>query len=316
MGVRDAVIPQWPGSSPSEALEVADLAAGAGYRGLWFGETAGFDAGVLAGRVSGAHPDMQLFLGPLPVPLRTGPQLAMLAGSLASLGARAEIILGSSSPAITAGWHGRRRGSVRLMRDTMEAARAAASGQRTDIADGEAPTTGYRAGFPAPDTPIGLAALGPLALRLGGAQADRVVLNFVTPASAPALIDTIDRAAAEAGRARPALSVWMHTGVDVTEEGVRSARRFMSGYLRAPGYTEEFERQGFGDVVAAAKDAPTRGLESLCNDDLLAAGFALGSAEQARGRAAEFEALGLEVAVVPVTAGDPAGARTLEALTP
>ena len=30
------------------------------------------------------------------------------------------------------------------------------------------------------------------------------------------------------------------------------ARRFVSGYLRAPGYIEEFERQGFGAITDAA----------------------------------------------------------------
>jgi len=56
----------------------------------------------------------------------------------------------------------------------------------------------------------------------------------------------------------------------------------VSSCLRAPGYVEEFERQGFGDITAAARQAPTRELASLVSDDLLHGLFAVGSAAEAR----------------------------------
>lgn len=316
MMVRDAVIPQWPGSPASEALDVAQQASALGYRGVWFGETAAFDAGVLAGRLTAETPNLRQFVGPLPTTIHSGPQLAMLAGSVAALGSSVELILGTSSPVITQGWHGRQRGSVAALRDTLLAARAAMSGERTAISDGVSTTTGFRAAFPAPTTPVGLAALGPRSLRLAGEAADRVVLNFVTPDSASELIHTIESGAESAGVGCPPISVWMHSAVTPGAAGEEVARRFLSGYLRAPGYAEEFERQGFGEIVAKARTAPTRELASLCTDDLLNAVFAFGSPEAVRDRADAFESLGLEVAVVPVTADDPAGTRTLEALAP
>ena len=310
------MIPQWPGTPSSEALRIARHAEARRFRGVWFGETAGFDAGALAGRLSVETPDLRQFIGPLPVTLRSGPQLAMLAGSLAAFGSSIELILGASSPIITERWHGRRRGSVAALRDTMHAARRAASGERTDIVDGASTTTGFKAALASPSTPIGLAALGPRALRLGGQRADRVVLNFVTPDSARELISIVQAGAESVGVECPPISVWMHAAVDPGPASEQTARRFLSGYLRAPGYAEEFDRQGFGQIVAEAQRRPVRELEALCTDDVLDSAFAFGSGELVRGRAAAFEALGIDVAVVPVTADDPDGIRTLDALAP
>lgn len=315
-GVRDVVIPQLPEATVAKTTAVAEGGARLGYRAVWFGETAGFDAGVLAGRLSNQVPGMKLVVGPLPAPFRTGPQLAMLAGSLAAYGVDAEIVLGASSPAITSRWNGLRATSVALLRDTIAAARQGLSGERTQIDGGLTPTVGFRSSFPAPQTPIGLAALGPRTLELAGALADRVVLNFASPESAPALLAHIEAGAASAGRARPPVTIWMHTAVEATSDGVEVARRFVSGYLRAPGYIEEFERQGFGEITRAASEVPTRELSALVSDDLLHGLFAMGTAAEAQARAVAYEALGIEVAVVPLTQGDPEGLRSLEALRP
>ena len=313
---RDVVIPQLPEATVAKTTTVAEGASKLGYRAVWFGETAGFDAGMLAGRLSAQVPGMKLMAGPLPAPFRTGPQLAMLAGSLAAYGTEAEIVLGASSPVITSQWHGLPRTTVGLLRDLIISARQAMSGERTRVEGGQAPTVGFRPSFPAPTTPIGLAALGPKTLELAGALADRVVLNFATPETAPVLLEHVDAGAEAAGRERPPVTIWMHVAVDASPEDEALARRFVSGYLRAPGYIEEFERQGFGAITDAAREAPTRELSSLVSDDLLHDLFAMGPASEARSRAEQYEALGIEVAVTPMIRGDHEDLRSMEALRP
>lgn len=314
--MRDVVVPQWPGTAPEESLQVAIAAYELGYRQLWFGETAAFDAGVLAGRFTSEVPRMPMVIGPLPVSLRSGPQLAMLAASVAALGSRVEIVLGASSPVITTGWHGRDRGGTVLLADTIGAARAAASGLRTDLQDTRSPTSGFRLGLPVQPLTIGMAALGPRTLMLAGSIADRVVVNFVPPRLAGEIMERVDHGARSVGRPRPPVSAWMHTGVDVGVDGRAMARRFLSNYLRAPGYSDTFRRLGFGAVLDQALVTATRDLGTLVDDEFLDELFAFGPPAVVHARALAFEDAGIEVAVVPVTTDDPGGLRTLAALRP
>ena len=63
-------------------LDVARSAAAMGYRRVWIGETFKLDPLIFMTRVHAELPDLQVGIGPMPSLLRTGPQLAMAAGSL------------------------------------------------------------------------------------------------------------------------------------------------------------------------------------------------------------------------------------------
>lgn len=105
-----------------EFLDVVRTVAALGFGRVWMGETYKVDpllVMVRAGEELVGHP---LGLGPLPSPLRTGPQLAMAAATLRGLGwaEPVEMLLGASSPTMTEQWHGRgiatpgpHRGAVR-----------------------------------------------------------------------------------------------------------------------------------------------------------------------------------------------------------
>jgi alkanesulfonate monooxygenase SsuD/methylene tetrahydromethanopterin reductase-like flavin-dependent oxidoreductase (luciferase family) len=87
-------------------------------------------------------------------------------------------------------------------------------------------------------------------------------------------------------------------------------------YLGAPGYAEELEAGGFGEVVAMARAGahPKQLLEAI-PDELVRRLAMVGTAEEVGRRLAEYAAAGIdEVAVVPATAGDPGGRRTLTAI--
>ena len=68
-----------------------------GYGRLWLTETFAVDPVSLAGWAAATMPGHPLALGPLPAQLRTGPQLAMIAATLAGLGTPdEELVIGSS----------------------------------------------------------------------------------------------------------------------------------------------------------------------------------------------------------------------------
>ncbi|MCU1373692.1 MAG: putative F420-dependent oxidoreductase [Actinomycetia bacterium] len=309
---RHVVVPSWPGRPAAEGLEVAAAAARLGYGAVWVSETSGSDAGVLAGRIAGHCPGLPLVLGPLPAPLRSAPQLAMLAGSLHALGTPVELALGASQARMTEGWHGRGRTTEALLRDLIEATRAAAAGRRTDH-HGAAPTTGFRLRLPPVDLRIGLAALGPRYLQLAGALADRVVLNMVPASVLPHLLASVDEGAASAGRPRPPVTAWVLAGCRPTPEARTSLQRFVAAYASAGGYADVFRRAGFGPEIDALH-RPDGSSGGLLDDAVVHSVAALGDAAAIAATVASFEEAGVSVAIVPLTIGDPGGARTLRAL--
>ncbi len=91
----------------------------------------------------------------------------------------------------------------------------------------------------------------------------------------------------------------------------------MVGYLAAPGYGEMFTAAGFEDSVAFARSRPHPKalLESLPGEIVSACGL-VGTREEIQSRLqAYIEAGADEICLVPATAGDPAGARTLEIMS-
>jgi probable F420-dependent oxidoreductase len=295
-----------------------ERAVGLGYGRLWLTETYVVDPVSLAGWVAATHPGHPIGLGPLPAPLRTGPQLAMVAATLAGLGVDdLEVVLGASSPAMTAGWHGRGRATLASLEALVESARAAASGRRTARAEGLSPTVGFTNGLGPVPLRLGLAASGPRALRLAGRVADRVALNMVTPAVLPALLAEIDAGARAAGRARPPVTVWVNVALDPTDESAAAARHLLGPYLRVPGYDRSFVAQGFGEAVDAARGVASAGeARALVPDRMLVDIAGFGDAATLRARLDAFRERGVHVAVLPAVAADPGGLRALEVLAP
>ena len=141
-------------------------------------------------------------------------------------------------------------------------------------------------------------------------------VNLVTPELAGSLGRSLREAAAAAGRTPPRLAAWAVAAVDPTAETRAQLAQGVVPYLGAEGYGEMFEAAGFGELVAAAR-AGTHPRELLARvpDELAASVGMVGSAEQAARRAAAYREAGVDdLVLVPATAGDDAGARTLRAL--
>jgi alkanesulfonate monooxygenase SsuD/methylene tetrahydromethanopterin reductase-like flavin-dependent oxidoreductase (luciferase family) len=150
-------------------------------------------------------------------------------------------------------------------------------------------------------------------------QADRMVINLVTPKSAARLVQMLHDECRAAGRPVPPVAVWLATVIDPNGPGIEQLRRGLVSYLPTPGYGEMFAEAGFGDVVRFARTRPHPGeLLAAIPAELVGHVSLAGDRETVRARLAEYADAGVdEVALVPGSSdADPAGVATLTALAP
>lgn len=304
----------WQDRPAEEALLTARAADELGFPELWVGEMATYDAFALAAAIGLATTRIRLTVGPLAVAVRDPMMIAMGAASVAGLtGRQVDVAVGTSSPLVVEGWHGRSRArSATALREAVTALRPLLAGERSDFFGECVSSSGYRLRLPAPRSRLSVAAFGPSAVRTA-AMADRMVLNLITPASAERLI-------ARLRAVSPATSVtaWVTAAVDPDREAVDRIRRAVVGYLPAPGYGEMFAEAGFADVVEFARTGPhPRELLAAVPDELVASVALLGDVDAVGARLSAYAAAGVdEVALVPVsTDRDPGGTATLKALS-
>ena len=166
--------------------------------------------------------------------------------------------LGSSSPVVVEQWHGRRQERTALaLAESATAVRALLAGGKADVQGEVISTRGFRLRTRAPATPLTIAAFGRGAVRVAAEQADRMVINLVTPKSAARLVQTLHDECRAAGRPVPPVAVWLAAAVP--DGGAPSGRRMeqlrrgLVAYMSAPGYGEMFAEAGFEDVVRFAR---------------------------------------------------------------
>jgi probable F420-dependent oxidoreductase len=308
----------WQDRDPLEALATAQVADELGYPELWIGEMATWDAFALATAVAERTESIELCVGPLATTVRDPVAMAMGVASVAAVGLRpVHLAIGSSSHVLVERWHGRaRERTARHIRETAEALRPLLAGDKSRYEGELVRTDGYRLRLPPPTTSLTVAAFGAATVRVAARVADRMVLNLVTPELVGRLAGHLREAANQVGREPPRLAAWVVAAVDPTDETHAQLARGLIPYLAAEGYSDMFTAAGFRDIVEAAqRDVhPAELLESL-PPELAASVGLVGTEEEARRRAPEYFDAGLdELVLVPATAGDHAGARSLETL--
>jgi probable F420-dependent oxidoreductase len=279
------VTPLWQDRPAAENMEVARNADRLGYDELWIGEMATYDAFSFA--------------------------------TAAGTGRTARLALGASSVVVVEEWHGRER--LRTATHLSESARilrGLLDGEKVDFEGELASCKGYRLRLDAPGTPLTIAAFTPAAVRVAARHADRMLLNMVTPQSLAILRQQLDAAAADAGRPAPTLAVWLCCGIDPGRETLDQLLRAVVGYLAAPGYADMMSAAGFGDLVTLARSRPhPRDLLAAMPDELMSAIGLVGSATQIAERMDEYRSAGAdEICLVPATATDPGGLKSLQAM--
>ena len=312
----EAVLPFWLDRPDQEALQIAEAAGAAGLTGLWIGEMASFDAFALATAIGTRTLGLRLKVGPLPISVRTPAAIALGASSVATLaGCEVDIALGASSPVIVAGWHDREWfHSTARMRETIECLRPILRGERADYDGRHIHSHGFRLRHPLPHTGIGVGAFGPNMTRLAAELADEVVLNLASPQRVAQVRQQVDDYAAAADRRPPHLTVWVPAALRPGEAAFRQTANQVAIYLAPPGYGEMFCELGFADLVERARGGARRSeLAATMPFELAEQLGAFGTAEQVAARLQAYAQAGADtVAVVPVTADDPAGRGVLE----
>jgi alkanesulfonate monooxygenase SsuD/methylene tetrahydromethanopterin reductase-like flavin-dependent oxidoreductase (luciferase family) len=181
--------------------------------------------------------------------------------------------------------------------------------------DGEVVSADYRLRPDPPGGPLTVAAFGDRAIAVAAEHADRMVLDLVSPQLAREYRAKLDALATRAGRQSPRLAAWIPAAVDPEPESYTQIMQTLVGYLEVAGYDAMFTAAGFGKAVEMARAGADR--EELLSALPLAAAAMVGLVGDADAIGARLEAyaVGLdEVVLVPATAGDTGGERTLTAL--
>ncbi|MFC8519995.1 LLM class F420-dependent oxidoreductase [Streptomyces sp. NPDC057257] len=304
-------------SPVEEPIRVAVAADRLGYREVWAGEGPTWDSFVLATAIGRATERVALTAGPVPVSVRDAYTVARGAASVAALTGRpVGVALGTSSKRVVEGVHGRPRvRPAAVLEESAAAVRALLHG-----VEGEpvVPGSDFRRRLAPPGGPLTVAAFGDRAIGTAAAHADRMLLDVVSPEQVRALRARLDAAAARLGRTPPALAAWLPAAVDPGPESLAQVLGSIAGYLTVPGYREVFAEAGFTKAVELAASDADRGtlVRALPPEAATTLGL-VGGLATVRARVADYAEAGLdEIALVPATAGDRAGERTLTALRP
>ena len=307
------VAPYWLDRPPGEALEVAAAAETLGIGEMWLGEMMSFNAAALGGAVAAHTRALTVTLGPLAVGVHSVPSLAMMLGSVETIGERpARLALGASSQVVVERWHGRAwRSNAQRLTETVAGVRQAAEG-KTSLRGGVVHSAGFRPALPITDLHVTVAALGPEAVAAAAESGDRVVVNLVTPPAAGEIRRSLDQLGAQETR----LAAWVVTGGRSEPVRVQVAAA-VCRYLAAPGYVDMLTAAGFGQQVAHAQEGrPLAQLVDTIGWDLLDAIGLFGSRRELEAGLRTLVEHGVsEVCAVPATADDPAGRNVLSALT-
>lgn len=299
---------------------VYDLLADAGFTDLWSAEVAGADGFTPLALAAAWRPELRLGTAVAPVFTRGPGLLAMQAAALAEAApGRFALGIGASSPVLVEDWNAVpfRRPYARS-RDMLRFLRAALRG---DPVDEEYETFAVRRFRlerpPATPPPVLLAALRSRMLRLAGAEADGVILNWLSPADVPTVL-------AETGDVGAGFEVAARIFVCPTDDAGQArgiGRRLVAAYLTVPVYAEFHRWLGRADrlepVWRAWAAGDRKGALAAVPDDVIDELVVHGSPERCREQVEEYVAAGVStpiIALVPtpeLAAGGPAALADL-----
>jgi probable F420-dependent oxidoreductase len=235
-------------------LEVAREADALGYDSAWVAEANAVEAMALLGAITQVAPNLGVGTGVLALQLRTPPLHAMAGATLQQLVGDRDVYLGIgiSSPAVAGQWHGAGYTDrpIAQVREFVTLVRECLSGETVSF-DGDFYSVkrfrlGLRLGERKPK--IFVAALNEQMLRLAGAIADGVLLNYLPASLVPWAVERVR----EGGDA--AVFAYVHCGVTDRDRYADLARKDLVNYAVVDAYANQFARAGFADDVAAFRE--------------------------------------------------------------
>ena len=284
------------------ALHLARTAEELGYRSFWTAEVTGPEAFSTLAAVNQVAPSLDLGTGVLALQLRTPPLLAMAGATLQALSPERDILLGIgiSSPVVAQRWHGSVYGNRPLaqVREFVTVLRECLSGEKVDFKGDFYEVSGFRLGIKLGDRrpKIVIGALNPGMLRLAGEVADGVLLNYLPASHVPWSVEQVRKG----GDAT--IYAYVHVGVAEREDGVGLARRDLFSYAVVDAYARNFERAGYGDSVAAVREAHKAGDRDAAlaavSDEMVDGIDVIGDADHVQATMQAYVDAGVQVPVV------------------
>jgi probable F420-dependent oxidoreductase len=235
-------------------LDVAREADELGYDSAWVAEANAVEAMAMLGAITQVAPRMGVGTGVLALQLRTPPLHAMAAATLQQLVGDRDVFLGIgiSSPAVAGQWHGAGYTDrpIAQVREFVTLLRECLSGEAVTFEGDFYSVKRFRLGVRLGDhkPKIFVAALNEQMLRLAGAIADGVLLNYLPASLVPWCIERVR----EGGNAE--VYAYVHCGVTDRERYADLARKDLVNYAVVDAYANQFVRAGFADDVAAFRE--------------------------------------------------------------
>ncbi|MGD9893656.1 MAG: LLM class F420-dependent oxidoreductase [Dehalococcoidia bacterium] len=291
-----------------EHREIVQRAEADGYTDLWSLEVDGTDAFSPLALAAGWTEGMRLGTAIAGTFTRGPMTLAMSAAAMAEAApGRFVLGLGTSSSAIAETWNGIPFAKpYTRTRDVFRAIRTALAGERVTVETSTTHVTNFRLTRPVSGpVPIYLAALRERMLRLAGAEADGVIINWLAPEDVPTVLKEVRAGAREAGRDPDAIEVVSRLFVCVSDDEAAArqiARRYIAAYLTVPVYTEFHRWLGRGAALQPMLDAwstgDRRGALAAIPDEVVDAVFIAGNAATCRARIEAYVDAGVQTPVV------------------
>ncbi len=256
-------LPVYGNAGPTGIPAAARMAEEAGFDSAWVAEVAGPDAITLLTSALLSTERITFGTSVLPIYVRSATLMALTFASLSRIGPGRVICgLGVSSPAIVEQWNGLElRKPITAMREYVELLRAIWTESKVTREGAVFRATNFRPAVqpdPAHPVPIFLGALNPRMLRLAGAIADGVKLNWIPSSAVPAAIAEVHAGARKAGRDPAEVTIACNIRFCVSdngEAGHAAMQRDIVGYVIVPAYRSAFERAGFTEECTAAMAA-------------------------------------------------------------
>jgi probable F420-dependent oxidoreductase len=304
MSMRWGMTVPFGGVPLSEHAAVFSALADAGFTDVWSAEVAGTDGFTPLTLAAAWEPRLRLGTAIAPVFTRGPGLLAMTAAALAEAApGRFQLGIGASSPVVVGDWNavGFDRPFARS-RDVLRFVRSALAGE---LVDGDFDTFSvrrFRLERP-PATPprLMLAALRPGMLRLAAAEADGVILNWLSAAD-------VTTALAETKEAKADFDVAARIFVVPTEDSAYAravGRRMITAYLTVPAYAAFHRWLGRTEVLGpmwqAWQSGDRKGALAAIPDSLVDELIVHGSPAECRARVQAYADAGITVPIMALT---------------
>ncbi|MBO3736178.1 LLM class F420-dependent oxidoreductase [Actinoplanes sp. NEAU-H7] len=278
--------------------------ADAGFTDAWTAEVAGSDGFTPLTLAAAWEPRLRLGTAIAPVFTRGPGLLAMTAAALAEAApGRFQLGIGASSPVVVGDWNAveftkpfeRSRGVLRFLRTAL-------AGELADGEFGAFRVRRFRLERPPAVPPrVLLAALRPGMLRLAAAEADGVILNWLSAGDVATALD-------ETKEARPGFEVATRIFMVPTEDAAYAravGRRLITSYLTVPAYAAFHRWLGREEVLTpmwrAWESGDRKGALAALPDSLVDDLIVHGSPDECRARVQAYADAGVTVPIMALT---------------